>query len=182
MPKGRKKPKPANSKEAHSRKPAAQKASAGEWRKVFLTTLASCGVVKVACHAAGIRRKAAYMHRKKCPKFAEQWDEAIEDACDVLEGIGLERAKKSSDGLLMFFLKANRPVKYRDSYEIKHKGQIDHDIRLTDAEREGARCNILARLGAGSLAEIRLGGGLVVDAPVGRSGDDVSPRRHGSRP
>jgi hypothetical protein len=94
--------------------------SAGEWRKVFLTTLASCGVVKVACHAAEIKRKTAYLHRQKCVKFAEQWDEALEDACDVLEGIGLERAKKTSDGLLMFFLKANRPEKYRERYDLKH--------------------------------------------------------------
>ena len=145
MPRKRAQRKPANPKEAQSRKPA-QKASAGEWRKVFLATLASCGVVKVACHAAGIRRKAAYMLRKKCPKFAEAWDEAIEDACDVLEGIGLERAKKTSDGLLMFFLKARRPETYRERMEMRHIQRRPVEIaEIVVRTREEAQA-VLARM------------------------------------
>src|SRR5260370_39902191 len=99
--------KPPSPKVARSGTPA-KKASAGEWRRIFLETLASCGVIKLACYAAGITRKTAYLHRQKCGKIAEEWDEAIEDACDVLEEIGLDRAKAGSGGVLMSVLRANR--------------------------------------------------------------------------
>jgi hypothetical protein len=145
MAKRRAQKKPASSKVARSR-PAATKASAGEWRKVFLTTLASCGVVKLACHAAGIRRKTAYLHRKNHPKFAEAWDEAIEDACDVLEGIGLERAKNNSDGLLMFFLKARRPETYRERMEMRHIERQQVEIVETVVRTREEAQAVLARL------------------------------------
>ena len=121
--------KPPSPKVARSGTPA-KKASAGEWRRIFLETLASCGVIKLACYAAGITRKTAYLHRQKCVKFAEEWDEAIEDACDVLEGIGLDRAKAGSDGLLMFFLRANRPQTYRENHHVEHGGRIEHGIGI----------------------------------------------------
>lgn len=91
-----------------------------------------------ACKAAGIRsRKTAYRHRERYPVFARRWDDAIEDSNDLLETEARRRAhdgvddpvyykderidvvKKYSDTLLMFLMKANRPEKYRDNYDIK---------------------------------------------------------------
>jgi hypothetical protein len=44
-----------------------------------------------------------------------QWDEALEDACDILEAEAWKRARDKSDLLLIFLLKAHRPAKYRET-------------------------------------------------------------------
>jgi hypothetical protein len=87
---------------------------AAEWRPRFLDGLRQSGNVRLACELAGISRKVAYEHRSRDATFAAQWEEALEDAVDLLEAIALERARQSSDALLIFLLKAHRPDKYRD--------------------------------------------------------------------
>jgi hypothetical protein len=70
--------------------------------------------VAAACKTTGIARKTVYKWKQRDAQFAQDWDEAIDDGTDGLEDIALERAKKSSDRLLIFLLKARRPAKYRD--------------------------------------------------------------------
>lgn len=107
------------------------------WGEAFLKTLANTGVVRVACVAAGVHFTTAYEHRSKDPAFAEAWDTALEEACDALEAearrralIGTERPvfykgqqcgtiREYSDVLLIFLLKANRPEKYRDNFDLR---------------------------------------------------------------
>ncbi|NIV30648.1 MAG: hypothetical protein GWN58_14455, partial [Anaerolineae bacterium] len=60
-------------------------------------------------------RSTAYRWRDRWSTFAAEWDEALEDACDLLEAEAWERAiEKGSDRLLMFLLKAHRRDKYGD--------------------------------------------------------------------
>jgi hypothetical protein len=107
------------------------------WRPAFLEALAGSANVRAACAAAGVGRSTAYDHRGRDGRFAEAWDDALDEACDVLEAEARRRAVKwterpvyqggervgavreYSDTLLIFLLKANRPEKYRDSYDIK---------------------------------------------------------------
>ena len=86
--------------------------SAGEWVPIFLASLRSTGVVKAACGVADIERKTAYRRRKADPAFAEDWDEAIEEAADVLEAEMRRRALAGSDRLLEFALTGLRPDRY----------------------------------------------------------------------
>lgn len=88
---------------------------ATEWRPIFLRVLRNSGNVRAACTAAGITRQAAYKAREGSTEFAEAWADAVEDAVDGLEAVAIERARRSSDTLLIFLLKAHRPAKYRET-------------------------------------------------------------------
>jgi hypothetical protein len=70
--------------------------------------------VAAACRTTKISRKTVYKWKLRDEGFAQDWDKAIDDGTDGLEDIALERAKKSSDTLMIFLLKARRPAKYRD--------------------------------------------------------------------
>ena len=95
----------------------------------FLAKFRNCGNVRLACRAAGIPRKTAYRWRNKWSTFAAEWDEAKEDACDVLEGEAWKRAVKGqSDRLLMFLLKAHRREVYGD--KVEHTGKDGGKITL----------------------------------------------------
>ena len=89
----------------------------------FLEKLRDCGNVRLSCEAAGVARVTAYTWRKKWSTFRDAWEQALEDACDTLEGVAWERAKETSDRLLMFLLKAHRPSKYKDRTTIEHTGE-----------------------------------------------------------
>lgn len=89
----------------------AKRPSAGEWRPAFLTNLRNSANIRAACEVAGISRKTAYQHREQSKEFREEWDFAVEDGLDLLEGVAQTRAVDSSDRLLEFLLKSRR---YRD--------------------------------------------------------------------
>ncbi len=113
------------------RKSTPKKRHAGEWRPLFLADLAKNGNVWAACRAAGIDRKTAYNHRDQSPEFAAAWDVALQDAIDILEAVAAERARKSSDTLLIFLLKAHRPDKYRETVRNEHSGPNGGPIRTS---------------------------------------------------
>jgi hypothetical protein len=95
---------------------------ADEWRPKFLASLRNSGNVRAACLAAGIDRRTAYRNRDNSTEFAAQWDEALQDAIDALEAVAINRARTSSDTLLIFLLKAHRPEKYRETVRNEHSG------------------------------------------------------------
>lgn len=128
-------------------KPKAKPAQvANDWRPKFLEALAATGNVRFACKAAGIGRTTAYRGKEADPAFGEQWDDACDDAADVLElearrraTQGVERTRyvrvgknpktglidyqkvverEYSDTLLMFLLRGIRPEVYVPSYDI----------------------------------------------------------------
>ena len=81
----------------------------------FLDRLRSSGNVRLSCRAAGVPRSTAYRWRDKWATFAAEWEEAKEDACDMLEAEAWKRATEGqSDRLLMFLLKAHRRDVYGD--------------------------------------------------------------------
>lgn len=104
-------------------------------RALFLEALAQTANVRLSCQAANIGRSTAYRWREKWATFRTGWDEAIEDACDVLEALAWQRARGTqdrpgSDRLLMFLLKAHRRELYGDQarYDITGLGGV---IQLT---------------------------------------------------
>lgn len=72
------------------------------------------GSVAKACAAAGVTYGTWYRWKKEDREFRRTYDRCLEEIAGDLEVVGLERARDSSDPLLMFFLKAAKPEKYRD--------------------------------------------------------------------
>src|SRR5260221_6580371 len=111
---------------------------------LFLAELAQAGNVTAAAKIAGFSRKAAYDYRTKDAAFAEEWDDALQQAADIMEQEARRRAadgwdepvfhqgfvcgivRKYSDTLLIFLLKGARPEKFRDN--VKVTGNMSHSL------------------------------------------------------
>jgi len=65
--------------------------SALVWRPRFLAALSMTNSVRLSARHARISRKMAYAHRERDKEFAEQWDEAIETALDLLHARVFQR-------------------------------------------------------------------------------------------
>lgn len=115
----------------------------GDWKTIFLKTLAMSGVVTTACYKAKVSRQTAYKTREGDADFATAWDEALDAAADGMEEEAHRRAvvgvlkpvfqggkkvgsiREYSDTLLIFRLKAVRPEKYRERTDVQHSGTIE---------------------------------------------------------
>ena len=72
------------------RKPTDEKGPV--WVKAFLAAFRESGNTRIACDAAGIDRSTPYNHREKDEAFAKAWDDAKEEAADLLEAEAKRRA------------------------------------------------------------------------------------------
>ena len=102
------------------------------WQPIFLKSLTETCSVRTSVKLAGISRSTAYRAREADAKFAEDWDDAVDDAVDNLEAEARRRAlhgieepvfylgkqvgtiRRYSDSLIMFLLKAYRPERFRE--------------------------------------------------------------------
>jgi hypothetical protein len=104
----------------------------GEWRPIFVRSLATNGNVRLACRAAGIARSLAYRVRDEDAAFRAEWDEALDEAMDLLEGIAFARAANPNDKhsarLIEFLLKAHRPDKYGDRLDLRNSVPLTAEI------------------------------------------------------
>lgn len=91
-------------------------------KRTFIEQLRLRAAIYVAAKHTGIAKLTAYRWRESDPQFAEAWDEALEDAADVMETSTYEEAlgteeKPGNPLLKMFWLKAHRP-KFRDKVQV----------------------------------------------------------------
>lgn len=123
------------------------------WWVPFLVVLAETGNVSAACIRVQIARSTAYEARDRHPEFARAWDEALEFAADALElearrraaegtlepvfykGFQVGTIRRYSDQLLMFLLRAARPLKFRERVALDLERAINLST-LTDAQIE----------------------------------------------
>lgn len=128
----------------------------GDWKARFIAALKEAPVVVTACKRAGVSRGHAYRTKGEDEDFAAAWQAALEDGIDEVEQAAIEVAltgdeemtcKYRPDGSLesctlrrwrsrgyqdrALILKANRPEKYRDRYEVRHtdSSELDNDIK-----------------------------------------------------
>lgn len=136
-----------------------------DWKPQFLDALRDLGVVRAACEKAGVPYRTAYNHREQEEAFAADWDEALEQAADLMElearrravegvekrvyhqGEQIDVVKSYSDTLLIFLLKAARPHKYRDHYVHEVTGKDGGPVRF---RAEDLTDDQLAAIAAGS--------------------------------
>lgn len=107
----------------------------------FLTVMIETGGnVRAACRSIRISRTAAYAWRREDEDFRKAWDLAMDLSTQALEDEAITRAttgrnrpvfyqgrvvgsiRERSDLLLMFMLKARRPDKYRDRFDLVPPG------------------------------------------------------------
>jgi hypothetical protein len=94
-----------------------------EWEAKFLELYKATCNVSLAARGAKITRDAVYKRRDRSSTFAALMDEAEQEAIEYLEAEAWSRAKKTSDTLMIFLLKAHKPAKYFD--RIKIEGGLD---------------------------------------------------------
>jgi hypothetical protein len=98
----------------------------------FLEEFRERGNITASVRAVGIARRTVHMWRKSDEEFAEAYEDAAEEALDLMEYEARRRAMgqvqlpvyylggvvghmpRYSDPLLMFLLRAHRPEKYRE--------------------------------------------------------------------
>jgi hypothetical protein len=116
-----------------------------QWKEQFLREFAKCGILTVAARAAGIDRHTVQNHRKKHPAFAAQFEAALIEANETLEGFALKLAiqgqeepiwmrdagnnpvkvdvkRRQSDKILELLLKARMPEKYSQKVQAEFSG------------------------------------------------------------
>ena len=102
------------------------------WHDRFLQLLRHSCSVTTAALGAGVNRTTVYRHRDALPDFAAAWNDEKEAAIEILEAEAWNRARKKSDVLIMFLLKANKPEKYREVSRHEHGGingeAIKHEV------------------------------------------------------
>jgi len=111
-------------------------------KKRFIAALTAQGTVYHAAQVAGISRQTAYRWQREDPEFADQWDEAIENAVDVVESTIYQQAIGGNTIAAIFCLKAHRPI-YRDRLNIDIE-QVKSEIQERVAQL-GMTRNLLAR-------------------------------------
>lgn len=129
-------------------------------REEFLAVLSEGASVTAAAAKVGMSRRGMYDARDADEEFKKAWDDAVEQGTDLMEDEGHRRAiegvkepvyyqgaevgyvRKYSDTLLIFFLKARRPDKYRERADITSGGKplANPYMNLSDEQlREIAR-------------------------------------------
>lgn len=116
-------------------------------KKMFLEQLRITANVTLSAAYCGFCRRVAYEHRDSDQEFADQWDEAVNEALDKQEEVLRRRAfdgvtkpiyqqgelagfvTEYSDTLAMFLLKAYRPEKYRERSSLELTGKGGGPIR-----------------------------------------------------
>ena len=111
-------------------------------KKKFIETLEAQGTVLHAAKAAGVSRWTAYRWRQEDLEFADQWDEALENAVDVVENSLYQKAVSGDTICMIFYLKAHRPI-YRDRLNID-VNQVKSEIEERMAQL-GVTPHLLAR-------------------------------------
>jgi hypothetical protein len=124
-------------------------------QRAFLAAVAQTGNITAAAKLSKVGRTLHYEWSKTQPEYAEAFNAAMDQACDLLEVEARRRAMKGirepvyylgheighvqkySDTLLIFLLKGSRPEKYRERYEHTgaggkplHPDKVDVHVKL----------------------------------------------------
>lgn len=91
----------------------------------FLSAMGGCGTIKQAAKIADVDESNHRKNWVKDPEYREAFEEAKNRGVEDLEDEARRRAKKGSDVLLIFLLKAARPHIYREKIDHAHSGTVE---------------------------------------------------------
>lgn len=100
------------------------------WQEQFISLLSQTCNVTLSAKGAGINPATAYKQRERNKEFAKRWKDAKRQAVELLEAEAWKRARTTSDTLLIFLLKANKPRKYRETQRHEHTGADGGAIKV----------------------------------------------------
>ncbi len=122
-----------------------------EWKPRFVDNLRETGNVSAAARHAGVSRQTVYKERGASEQFREAWDDAMEEAMDLLEAEARRRAydgtlkpvyykgapvgeiREYSDTLTIFLLKGRRPDVFKDRQDVTSGGEkLTFTLKLGD--------------------------------------------------
>lgn len=137
---------------AHTPTRTREKTTAAK-KKLMLAAFAKTGTVLQACNKAGVGRRTHYEWLDEDPAYAAQFEDAGQAFADLLEDEMLRRAvegnkrpivykgkvigaiREFSDVLLAMALKAARPEKYRDKFDINLSKLGDDELKAIAREK-----------------------------------------------
>lgn len=126
---------------------------ATEKRRVFIEALGISANVTQSCRVAKLDRNTAYDWRGNDAEFSLAWDRAVELGTDALEDEAVRRGMKGfkkpvfqggklighvtehSDTLLIFMLKARRPMVFRDRADLNVTGHLTLEQLVAGAKK-----------------------------------------------
>jgi hypothetical protein len=86
------------------------------WRKMFLETLRSTGIQRLACEAANVAPGTVQRARLKCARFARAYEQACSDANELIEAHILKRATTGEPEGVWLRDKSGNPVRVETIY------------------------------------------------------------------
>ncbi len=143
------------------------------WHPAFIAALSETGLVKEAAKSAGIDRGTVYEHRKKFAEFAQAWDYIVAEWVEVAErelyrravegneecvgcnDDGPVMARKYSDRLLEFYLKAHKPSVYGDKSKLEVSGALTLPDEEAVAAAAKAESGLLLTIQASALNRLK---------------------------
>ena len=99
----------------------------------FLLALVEKCSVFHAVQVAGVGRRTVYTWREKDTKFAQAWDDAMENSLDALEASLYERAMNGDTVAGIFLLKGRRKHIFRDGPQAVAQAVTQNLIQVGDA-------------------------------------------------
>lgn len=133
------------------------KSNQARLKEQFCAALRNIGVMRYACLQVNVGKSTVARWRAADPAFEAQVLAALDDAVEAMEQEAFRRAvlgvekpvtvagdreviREHSDTLLIFLLKANRPEKYRERYDVRHSGKDGEPMKsVTDVFLRAAR-------------------------------------------
>ncbi len=138
-------------------------------RAEFLKVLSRTGNVTHAARAVGMSRQGVYDAKYADEEFSKKWDDAVEQAIDLLEIEARRRAFKGtrkpvffqgrqcghireySDSLMMFLIKGKRPEYATERREVSGRDGGPVEVRnLSDGEIDSKLSQLLGKAGIDS--------------------------------
>ena len=133
-------------------------------REEFISILSETCNVSLACRTIGITRRTAYNYKEKDSEFSKAWDEAIENATDLLEFEARRRAlsgtlkpvfyqgqevgkiNEYSDTLMIVLLKAYRGEKFAEQLNVKVNAELEKELNKFYDELESKNPELYAQV------------------------------------
>jgi hypothetical protein len=103
--------------------------------RAFLAAFERTGSKTEAARLAKIDRKLHYRKFESDPLYRKAFEEVEQRAIDGLEDEAWRRARKGSDGLMMFLLRGLRPERYREHVVQEHSGSVTL-VQVLEAARQ----------------------------------------------